>query len=138
MRRSLLNTVLGVLGVWFALIDQCLIAAAGMPVTGPIVVLLLFQAGMFAFAMLLVNGAFPLLVAMAGEGSHMRMKIIVCVPMLILFLISPAMISDSMYRPRYGNIDKFLVQAHVAADLACCWNPLAAHHIRSSGTTKSL
>ena len=77
MSRPLVNALLGVLAGWLALLDHCLIASAGMPVTGGIVVLLLFQAGMIAVAMLLVNGVLPLVVEMATYGSRGRMKLIV-------------------------------------------------------------
>jgi len=124
MKRLFVNTFLSLVAGWFALLDHCLIVAAEMPISGEIVVLLLFQVIMFAFIMLLVNGAFPALVAVVTNGSSMRMKLIVFGLPLIFFLISPAMISDSMYRARYGNINKFVVHAHVGHDLTCCLNPL--------------
>ncbi len=124
MRRLLVNAFLSLLAGWFALLDHCLIVATEMPISGEIVFLLLFQASVFAFVMLLVNGAFPTVVAMAINGWSFRIKFFVFALPLILFLISPAMISDSMYRARYGNMDKFVVHAHLGQDLACCLNPL--------------
>jgi hypothetical protein len=73
--------------------------------------------------MLLVNGVFPAVLAVASSGGSARLKYIVFAIPLVLFMISPVMIADSMYRARYGNIDKFVVHAHVGHDLACCWNP---------------
>jgi hypothetical protein len=124
MRRLLVNTILSLFAIWFALLDRCLIAAANMPISGEIVVLLILQASIFAFVILLVNGVFPTVVEMASSGSSARLKFIVFAVPLILFVISPVMIADSMYRARYGNINKFVVHAHVGHDLACCLNPL--------------
>lgn len=124
MRRLLVNTFQSVLAGWLALLDHCLIVSAEMPISGEIIFLLLFQASIFAFVMLLVNGAFPTVLAMATNGWSFRTKFFVFALPIIFFLISPAMISDSMYRARYGNINKFVVHAHVGHDLACCLNPL--------------
>lgn len=123
MRRLLVNTFLSVVAGWLALLDHCLIVAAEMPISGGIVFLLLFQASIFAFVMLLVNGAFPTVLTMATNGWSFRMKFFVFALPLIFFLISPMMISDSMHRAHYGNINKFVVHAHVWHDLACCLNP---------------
>jgi hypothetical protein len=124
MRRLIANTILSLFAVWFALLDRCLIAAANMPISGEIVFLLVLQAGIFGFVVLLANGIFQTMVAMASSGASARVKFIVFAIPLILFMISPVMIADSMYRARYGNIDKFVVHAHVGHDLACCLNPL--------------
>jgi hypothetical protein len=123
MSKLLLNTFLVFSVVWFALLDRCLIVTAAMPITGEIVVLLLVQATGFGFLILVANGALPEIVEIATHVRSTRIRIFVFVVPLILLLISPAMISDSMYRVRYGNINKFVVHAHVGHDLACCWNP---------------
>ena len=121
-----MNVLLSAFAGWFALLDRCLIAAANMPISGEIVVLLILQAIIFALVMAVVNGAFPAVVAAGSGGANARLKLIVFAVPLILFIISPAMISDSLYRARYGNIDKLNVHAHVGHDLACCLNPLFA------------
>jgi hypothetical protein len=126
MTRLLVNVLLGLFAGWVALLDHCLIVVAGMPVSGEIAVLLVLQAGIFAVVMLLANGALSAMAGIATNGSSIRMKLLVFGLPLILFLISPAMISDSMYRARYGNINKFVVHAHVWHDLACCLNPFSA------------
>jgi hypothetical protein len=126
VRRLLVNTFLSLLGGWLALLDRCLIAAANMPVSGEIVSLFVLQAGIFGFVMLLVNGVFPILVEMATSTGSARLKFIVFGIPLLLFVISPVMIADTMYRARYGDSDKFVVHAHVGHDLACCLNPLFA------------
>jgi len=124
VKRLLGNALLSLFAGWLALLDHCLIAVAEMPISGEIVVLLILQASIVALAMLLVNGALPAVAAMAGNGLSVRMKLFVFGLPLILLLISPAMISDSMYRARYGSINKFVVHAHVGHDLTCCFNPL--------------
>ena len=120
VKRLGLKAFFGLIAVWLALLDHCLIVASEMPISGPAVVLLLLQAGMGSFALLLINGAIP---AMATNRRSGRINLIVFGVPLIFFLISPAMISDAMYRARYGSIDKFVVHAHVGHDLGCCWNP---------------
>jgi hypothetical protein len=62
------------------------------------------------------------------------MKIFVFGIPFIFFLTSPAIISDAMYRERYGNINKFVVHAHVAHDLKCCANPLLS--LRAASVTR--
>jgi hypothetical protein len=126
MRRLLVNTFLSLFTGWLALLDHCLVAVAEMPISGEIVVLLLLQASIVALVMLLANGALSTVAAMATNGPSARMKFFVFGLPLILVLISPAMISDSIYRARYGNINKFVVHAHVGHDLACCFNPFSA------------
>ena len=123
MTRLLVNVLLSLFAGWVALLDRCLILVAGMPVSGEIAVLLLLQASIVAVVMLLVNGALPAIASIATNGQSIRTKFLVFGLPLILFLISPAMISDSMYRARYGNINKFAVHAHVWHDLSCCLNP---------------
>ena len=123
MTQLLVNTFLTLFAGWFALLDRCLIAAAKMPISGEIVVLLLLQAIIFAFVVLLANGAFPVGLAAASSSAGARVKIFAFGVPLILFIVSPALISDSMYRARYGNVDKLNVHAHVGHDLACCLNP---------------
>jgi hypothetical protein len=125
MRRSFANALLSVVAVWLVLLDHCLIAGADMPVSGEIIALLVLQGGMVALVLLAANGVFPTLMEMATSSTSVRMKLFVFGLPLILFLISPVMISDSMHRARYGSIDKFVVHAHVWHDLACCFNPFA-------------
>jgi len=124
MRRLLVNTLFSLFAGWLALLDHCLIAVAAMPIPGEIVILFVLQASILSLAMLLANGALPSVAEMARNGSSVRMKLFVFGLPLILLLISPAMISDSMYRARYGSIDKFVVHAHAGHDLSCCLNPL--------------
>jgi hypothetical protein len=96
-----------------------------MPISREIVVLLSLQAGIGVFVLLWVNGAFPTMAEMAADIRSTRLKLMLFVVPLFLFLISPAMISDAMYRARYGTINKFVVHAHVGHDLKCCLNPFA-------------
>jgi hypothetical protein len=117
------NIFLGLIGGWLALLDRCVITASEMPMSHDIIVLLLLQASIGMFVLLFVNGVFPVVAAMATEGRSTRMKLIVFAIPLILFVSSPAIISDALYRARYGNINKFVVHAHVGHDLKCCLNP---------------
>lgn len=124
MRRMLLNTLLSVFAGWLVLLDRCLIETAGMPISGEIGLLLLLQASTIAFVALLANGVFPAVVAMATDGSSVRVRLFAFGLPIVLFFISPVMISDSMYRARYGNLNKFVVHAHVWQDFACCLYPI--------------
>ena len=126
MKRLLVNALLCLFAGWLALLDHCLIAAAQMPISGEIVALLLIQTCVVVLAMLLANGAVPTLAAMAADAPSFRLKFFVFGLPLILMFISPAMISDSMYRARYGNLDKFVVHEHIWRDLTCCFNPFSA------------
>ena len=126
MKRLLVNTFVGLFSGGFLLLDYCLIETAGMPLSGEVAFLLLLQASTSALVALIANGAFPTVVAMTTDCPGVRTKLFVYGLPLILFLISPVMISDSMNRARYGNLNKFLVHAHVWRDLACCLNPFAA------------
>jgi hypothetical protein len=125
MKILLVNVFLSLFAGWFALLDRCLLSFAERPMSGELLVLILFQVSVFVLVMLLVNGAFPIGVAAAISGASTRLKISVFAVPLILFMISPVMISDSIYRARYGNINKFVVHAHVERDLACCLNPFS-------------
>ncbi len=131
VRRWLVNTVLTLIAGWFALLDHCVIARSEMPISGGIVVLLLLQASIGAFVWRLVNVAFPAVSGRAADGRSTRTNLFVWGIPLILFLSAPAMISDALYRARYGNLDKFVVHAHVGHDLKCCLNPFG-HLGRSS------
>lgn len=126
-----MNTLLCLIGVWFALLDRCVIVSAEMPVSYGIAVLLLLQASTGVLLLLLINGAFPVAAEMATDWRNFRLNLVVFGIPLIIFVVSPAMISDSMYEARYG-IDKFVVQAHVVHDLRCCLNPFAHPAARSS------
>ena len=126
MTRLLVNTFLSLFAGWFALLDRCLIASANMPISGEIVVLIVLQASIIAFATLLANGALPTVREMATGDASARMKLIATAPPIIFLLFSPFMISDSIYRARYGSSDRITVQAYVVHDLACCLNPLFA------------
>jgi len=123
MRRLLVNTLFSLFAGWLALLDHCLIAVAAIPISGEIVILCVLQASIISLAMLLANGALPSVAELASNGSSVRMKLFVFGLPLILLLISPAMISDSMYRAWYGSINKFVVHTHVGHDLTCCFNP---------------
>ena len=127
-----MNTFLGLIGGWLALLDRCVITASEMPISREIMLLLLLQASIGAFALLFVNGAFPAVAAMATEGRSTRFKLIVFAIPLIFFVSSPAMISDALYRARYGNTNKFVVHAHVGHELKCCLNPFVRRDVPSS------
>jgi hypothetical protein len=123
MRRLRLNTLLSLFASWLALLDHCLIETARMPISGEIALLLLVQASTIGSVALLANGAFPLVAAMATNGSRVRVQLFAFGLPLILFVISPVMISDSLYRARYGNLNRSVVRAHVWHDYECCLNP---------------
>jgi hypothetical protein len=125
MKTLVVNVVLSAFAGWFALLDRCLIAASDMPISGQIVTLLVLQAVIFALVMAVVNGAFPEVVEAGRSGASARLKLIVFVVPLILFIASPVMISDSLYEARYGSLDRLNVHAHVGHDLACCLNPFS-------------
>jgi hypothetical protein len=127
MKRLVLNMLLILLTGWLALIDHCLIAVADMPVTTEIVLLLVVQGSVVAIVILLANGALASVVEAVSSSLNFRMQFFVIGVPLILFFISPFLISDSMYRARFGNADKFVVHAHAWHDLACCVNPFSAH-----------
>ena len=110
------------MGAWFALLDHCLIVASEMPMSREIAVLLVLQAGIGAFLWLLANGAFPTIVA--TDRRRFRLNLFVFGIPLVLFLLSPVMVSETMNQARYGY-DKFVVGAHVGQDLTCCLNPFA-------------
>lgn len=122
MRRVLVNISVSCLGAWFLLLDRCLVVTADAPVSGEVLTLVFLQGSIVLYALLLLNGAFPTLAAMARDGTSTRTKLLVFGLPLILFLISPVMISDSIYRVRYGNMNKFLVRAQVGHDMSCCWS----------------
>ena len=128
MRKALLNSILCLVGAWFALLDHCLIVASDMPMSRDIVLLLVLQAGIGAFLGLLANGSFPGIAAMV-DGRRHRLNLFVFGIPLIVFLLSPVMISETMNQARYGY-DKFVVSAHVGQDLTCCLNPLARRVVR--------
>lgn len=124
MKKPTINVLVGLLAGWLALVDRCLIAHAEMPVSGGVVVLLLFQACMVGLILLLVNTSLPVVSELIFDRTSFRMKLIILGLPIILFVSSPVMISDALYRARYGNLDKFVVHAHVWYDMSCCLNPL--------------
>lgn len=124
MKRILTNAALGLFTGWLALLDHCLIVTAKSAIVGEIVVVLVLQASIIAFGILLVNGAFPIIREMATDKGSARLKIIAAAVPAIFLVFSPLMISDSIYRARYGSIDRLVVHAHVGHDLTCCLNPL--------------
>ena len=103
-----------------------------MPISREIVELLILQASIGAFLWLFANGAFPTMAEMATDARNARLNLIVFGIPVMLFLASPLMISETMYQTRYGYVDKFVVNAHVARDLKCCLNPFARVRARSS------
>ncbi|WP_207215875.1 hypothetical protein [Pseudolysobacter antarcticus] len=121
-----MNTLLSLFTVWLVLLDHCLIVATEMPLSNEVAILMLIRASMIAFVALLVNGALPLAAEMLSDDPKNRMEFIALAIPSILFLISPIMISDSLYRARYGNLNKSVVQAHVWKDFGvCCLNPFS-------------
>lgn len=126
MRGVLVNSSLCLSSVWLALLDHCLIGAAQMPISSEIIVLLVLQASAITAIAFMANGALPMVTGLITSDLSVRLKFFVLGLPLILLVISPVMISDSMYRARYGGINKFVVHAHVWNDLSCCGNPLHA------------
>ncbi len=109
--------------VWFGLIDWCLIRSSGMPISGKIITLLMFQLVIGSLILLLINGVFPVVVEVMNDVGKFRLKFAMFGVPVILFLASPALISYTLYQSRYGYIDRIVVNAHVAHDLGCCWIP---------------
>ena len=126
MRTWLVNTLLSLFALWLVLLDHCLIVAAQMPLSNEIIILMLIQASMIAFVTLLANGAFPLATEVLSEGPKTRAEFLSLAIPSMLFFISPLLISDSLYRAHYGNLNKSVVSAHVWNDLGvCCFNPFS-------------
>jgi hypothetical protein len=124
MKKTLANLFLVLVAGWLALLDYCLISTAKSALVGQIIVILVLQASIIAFATLLANGALPTVREMATGDASARVKLIATAPPIIFLLFSPFMISDSIYRARYGSSDRITVQGYVVHDLACCLNPL--------------
>lgn len=59
MRRLLVNIVFLVIGVWFPLLDRCLIVSSGMAVSAKTLTLMILQVIVWVLVLLLANGAFP-------------------------------------------------------------------------------
>ena len=124
MSRWQVNIALVLIGSWFALLDRCVIVSAAMAISPSMVFLPLLQAGIGLCVFLAANGAFPVATEGAGDWRAFRRNAVVFGIPLILFVLSPALISEPTYGERYGYSDKFLINASVAHDLRCCWNPL--------------
>ncbi len=120
MRKLVVNSLLLIVIAWYALLDQCLIKASGMPITGKILVLLIFQIIIWTLLLLLLNGAFSVTTEAAHSIRGFRFKFLVFGVPAIIFLVSPVLISETLNQARYGYLDKFLVNSHVADDLRCC------------------
>lgn len=125
MNRQLATALLGMLAGWLALFDHCLIVVAGAPVSSEIAFLCVFQASMVLIGVLITTGRLSSFADAAGSQSF-RMKLFAVGLPLMLFLISPLMISESIYRARYGA-DKFVIRARMLRDLGCCLNPFSSH-----------
>jgi hypothetical protein len=125
MRRLLVNSLLLIVVVWIALLQHCLIVASGMPVSARIFALLLFQMVIGTLVFLLINGAFPAVTEATRGIRNFRLKFIVFGVPAIIFLASPALVSETLHQARYGSVDRILVNSHVAHDFRCCWNPFA-------------
>lgn len=123
MNRLVATTLLGLLAGWLALFDHCLIVVAGAQVSSEIAFLCVFQASMVAIGMLITTGRLSSFADAASRLSF-RMKLFAFGLPLIVLLISPFMISESIYRARYGA-DKFVIHAHMGRDFECCLNPFS-------------
>ena len=132
MKQLLVNTFLCLFGVWFALLDHCLIASSGVPVSGTIVVLLVLQLMIGAWVALLVNGVFPTATEALSDTGNFRLKLIVFGVPILFFLASPALLSESMYEARDRVVYRISADSPPGHALSCCWNPFFHRVARAS------
>lgn len=126
MKRLTANLLLACLSIWLALFDHCLISLAEVSVNSEIAFVIVGQVGMVATVLLLLNGHAPTVLEMARSGASVRMKLVAFGLPLIVFFLSPFMLSDAVNRPRYGDQGKSVMNAHTWHDLTCCllpWSP---------------
>lgn len=129
MRRLFINVLFLIICVWFALLDHCLIKSSGMPVSRETLILLALQLIVGTLALLLINGAFPAAAEALGDMENSRLNLIIFGVPIFFFLVSPALLSESMYEARYGVVYRISAESPAGHALSCCLNPFSpAHH----------